>query len=452
MKNSGEEDEQAKSRHVAQGHNDKEKEIVFHNVSTLQQRSIRMLTSSAANMGYRVFTQDVSQAYLQSAEKLTRDIYLIPKEKDLEFLGIESHQALKLRKPLYGLCDSGDYWNDTVERFVAEDMDLNALEGDPSMFIQEDDEEDGADGIFGVYVDDTIGAGDDEFEDLTAMMGERFESKEREFENVKFFGLDIKTGTQGVYEMSQRSYIEKLMLLPSDASFQLYRSVRAAASWVTHTRPDICCAVNKAAQVKDNDESQVSTEDIKLLNSAIKRMKKTQDMVLSYAPLDLDSLHLRVYTDASFGCNTDYTSQLGYVILLCDSQDRCHVLDFASKKCKRVVLSILGGDVYAFTEGFNCAFMVRRDLERIYGKRIPIQMRTDSKQMFDVDTKGSKTAERRLMIDVAASRQSYKEFEISDVGLVRSENNVADGLSGSSATYWMLFYAMDWTKALLSNG
>lgn len=87
----------------------------------------------------------------------------------------------------------------------------------------------------------------------------------------------------------------------------------------------------------------------------------------------------------------DLTSQPGYVILLCDSSNACHFLDYASKKCKRVVRSILGGELYAFTEGFDSAFMLKHDLERIYGKHIPLQMRTDSKQMFDVITKASTT-------------------------------------------------------------
>ena len=54
---------------------------------------------------------------------------------------------------------------------------------------------------------------------------------------------------------------------------------------------------------------------------------------------------------------------------------------------------------------------------------------TDSKQMFEVITKASHTSERRLMIDTAAAREAYNRGEISNVGLVLSKHNIADGLT-----------------------
>ena len=47
-------------------------------------------------------------------------------------------------------------------------------------------------------------------------------------------------------------------------------------------------------------------------------------------------------------------------------------------------------------------------------------MLTGSLQMFDVITKASYTSEKRLMIDVAATREAYGRDEISNVGLVSS--------------------------------
>ena len=73
--------------------------------------------------------------------------------------------------------------------------------------------------------------------------------------------------------------------------------------------------------------------------------------------------------------------------------------------------------------------MLRHDLETIYEMEILLQMRTDSLQMFDVVTKASSTTERRLMIDIAAARESYNREEISNVGLIMSEHNIADGLT-----------------------
>ncbi|CDF40899.1 unnamed protein product [Chondrus crispus] len=89
----------------------------------------------------------------------------------------------------------------------------------------------------------------------------------------------------------------------------------------------------------------------------------------------------------------------------------------------------MAGEIYAFAEGFDDVFAIRHTLEKLYKRKIPITMLTDSKQMFDVITKASHTAEKRLMIDIAASREAYNKHEISNVGLVLSEHNIADGLT-----------------------
>lgn len=43
-------------------------------------------------------------------------------------------------------------------------------------------------------------------------------------------------------------------------------------------------------------------------------------------------------------------------------------------------------------------------------------------------THSGSTTERRLMIDIAAAREFYTREDISNVGLVSSEHNMADGL------------------------
>lgn len=66
----------------------------------------------------------------------------------------------------------------------------------------------------------------------------------------------------------------------------------------------------------------------------------------------------------------------------------------------------MAGEVDALTAAFDCAFIIKHDLEVIYGQRIPITLMTDSKQIFDVITKATHTTEKRLMIDIAARREA----------------------------------------------
>eukprot|EP00180_Rhodochaete_pulchella_P000372 Plantae.Rhodophyta-Rhodochaete_pulchella.ctg12617.p2 GENE.Plantae.Rhodophyta-Rhodochaete_pulchella.ctg12617~~Plantae.Rhodophyta-Rhodochaete_pulchella.ctg12617.p2 ORF type:complete len:137 (-),score=21.90 Plantae.Rhodophyta-Rhodochaete_pulchella.ctg12617:1933-2343(-) len=89
----------------------------------------------------------------------------------------------------------------------------------------------------------------------------------------------------------------------------------------------------------------------------------------------------------------------------------------------------MAGETYAFADGFDSSFMIRYDLELILKQEIPLTMLTDSKQVFDVITKASHPTERRLLIDIAAAREVYNRNEISNVGLVSSKDNLADGLT-----------------------
>ena len=341
-----------------------------------------------------------------------RKIYIIPrrKRKHLKFFNTTEEESPELRTPLYGNGDSGDYWGATFDRHAKQDLNMTPTAEEPSLYIivsggseKESKSAEEPEGCMGNFVDEDLLAGDKAFQKITYATLQKFESRERIMDNFEFFGYELKTIFPGELMISQREYICKIGILPSDTDFELYRSYRADVALATHTRPDICSPANCAAQVTREEGQKVSLMHIKLLNSAIKRIKATLELGLKYNSLDEDALSLRVYTDASFGSNEDYSSQPGFVVLLRDASNRCHILKYLSKTSKRIVRSILGREVYAFAEEFDCAFLLKHDLEPLYRKKIPIQMRTDSKQMFDVITKASSTSERRLMMNISAT-------------------------------------------------
>lgn len=84
-----------RARFVAQGHKDMEKQYLVHNSPNLKQNSLFLLLL-AALLGFQIWSQDVSQTYLQSAEKLSRDIYTKPFKK----FRLDQDALLKLLKPL----------------------------------------------------------------------------------------------------------------------------------------------------------------------------------------------------------------------------------------------------------------------------------------------------------------------------------------------------------------
>jgi hypothetical protein len=181
-----------------------------------------------------------------------------------------------------------------------------------------------------------------------------------------------------------------------------------------------------AAQVT---EKSFSVTAIKAMNKTILHLKATPKKGITYPRLDRTSLRLKVYADSSFANNEDLTSQLGYLVLLTDKNDRCNIIHYSSHKSRRVTRSVLGGEVHAFADAFDYAIVLKRDLEAMLSQEIPLTMLTDSKSLFDVITKSSTTTERRLMIDISAVRNAYDVGEIQDVGWVRTNFNPADAFT-----------------------
>ena len=89
------------------------------------------------------------------------------------------------------------------------------------------------------------------------------------------------------------------------------------------------------------------------------------------------------------------------------------------------------GEFIAFSDLFDIAATLSNELSVVLGKRVPIQLFMDSKSYFEVISKGSRTSEKRMMIDIATARKVFRDEVISDIGFIKSSKNLADGLTKS---------------------
>ena len=333
LKKAGTKDKTPKARFVAQGFSDREKDFIIHNVTSLKQSSVRIIESFVASLGHHVFSHDVTQAYTQSDDCLSPELFLQPKPKDAALFSLSEGETLKLLKPIYGTTDAGDYWNVTVDRHARDDLGMKARTGDSSLYIKPRQGRE-AEGLMGMLLNDGLLCGNTEFQRLTEATLKKFDSKPREWDNVEFYGLKIKTKPGDGILIDQPDHIKRINLLPDDANFEEFRSSRSAVAWITHTRPDVACYVNKGAQVT---EALFDQQKVKEFNSCIKYVMKNQ-FPLRFRPLNTNTLQIRVDADAAFGTNLDCSSQLGFMILLCDASDSSDVIDLSSKKSRRVVV------------------------------------------------------------------------------------------------------------------
>jgi hypothetical protein len=166
-------------------------------------------------------------------------------------------------------------------------------------------------------------------------------------------------------------------------------------------------------------------KSFRMLEDCFQQVQK-YDICLNYPALDLDNLYIRGYTDASFGMNVDGSSYVGYCILLLDKFDRFAVITFRSGKCHRVMHSAMAAETCAFAEAFDAAFVLKHSLKKLLKRQIRLQMLTDSKQLFDAISHSTQTKEKRVLIDIEASKQSFEGYEISDLGLVAGRDMLAD--------------------------
>jgi hypothetical protein len=208
---------------------------------------------------------------------------------------------------------------------------------------------------------------------------------------AKFAGVNIRQTESGI-ETDMSDYIES-HTLPLEQSWKQFSSFRANLAWLVYDRPDICARVAKLAQVTEQHFRTDAKKYFRMLEDCFQQVQK-YDMFLNYLALDLDSLYIRGYADASVGMNVDGSSQIGYCILLMDKFDRFAIIKFRSGKYHRLTHSAMEAEIYAFAEAFDAAFVMKHSLEKLLMRQIRLQFLTDSKQLFDAISHSSQTKEK----------------------------------------------------------
>lgn len=163
----------------------------MHDRTTARHSSFKLITTLTAIIGLSIWTQDISQAYLQSESTLLWDVYIRPRNA----LHFPSGHQLKLLRPLYELSDSGDYWSAKFGDHLQNDLQMQRVASDMSLFFKMIHEK--VAGITATHIDNTLSTGSDQFTKETTSTSKNFEAKGKEFDNTKFSGVYIETLRNG---------------------------------------------------------------------------------------------------------------------------------------------------------------------------------------------------------------------------------------------------------------
>jgi hypothetical protein len=148
-------------------------------------------------------------------------------------------------------------------------------------------------------------------------------------------------------------------------------------------------------------------------------------------PLDLQTLKVVVFVDASFANNPDGSSQIRFIITLVDAYNNANIVHFSSIKCKRVTRSVLASELISLAHAFDHGVVIKATLEKILRAKLPLILATDSKSLWECLVKLGSTHEKRLMIDLMCLRQSYERRMITKIKWISGIANPADSMTKS---------------------
>ena len=150
------------------------------------------------------------------------------------------------------------------------------------------------------------------------------------------------------------------------------------------------------------------------------------DKGIKYIALDLEHAKLFIFVDGSFANNKDFSSQIGYEIILANEtagnkefEIKGNLIYYSLTKSKRVTWSVLAFEIYSIVGGVDIAITINTTIKIITNQlgflSILIIVCTNSYSLYKYLVKLGTTKEKHLIIDIIAIRQLYKRRELQEI-------------------------------------
>ena len=334
----------------------------------IRMESLRTLLALAAVRDFEIHQMDVASAYLLG--ELEEDAYLCPPEG----LELSPGKALKLRKGMPGLKQSGRVWNKTVTAFF-ERMGLRSIPADYCVFVNDEKSL-----IVALYVDDLVilAASAARIEPLKRALSAEFQMKDLGEANY-LLGISIhRNRTQRTLWIDQSHYIKDLLRateasqsnsvpaagranlvraepLEALADIGLYQHRIGQLNWLSRaTRPDITFATQKLSQHA---------------HKPAQRHQGAVDYLLGYLAMT-SSLRIRYsnrahvsiegYADADYASDETRRSTMGYVFMFAGGP-----ITWSSRLQRSVSTSTTEAEYYAYAYAGKEAVWLRALLAQL---------------------------------------------------------------------------------------
>ena len=431
-----------KARLVARGF-EEDKSQLRTDSPTCYKESLRLLLCILAANNWKLQSIDIKSAYLQG-HIISRDIFLQPPEC------AQTKKLWKLNKTPYGLVDAGRQWYIRIVK-VFTSLGAKQAKCDRAVFIWKDPASDSPCGVLVAHVDDFMFGGNSHFHtSILPQIRSTFQIGLEESSNMKYLGLSISQIHQGI-SLSLESYTNGLTEIDTSGcgvdrkrtltheEVSQFRHVVGQVNWVaTQARPDV--AFDNC--VLGNSTSQTTVADLHRANKVIRKIRG-QSVTLTFpSGLDLSTIHIVCFTDASFANLPDRGSQGGFIMFVVDDKGVYSTIAWQSKRIKRVVNSSLSAECLEAVEAAETCILLRARLEELLcipSQSIKISLITDSKSLLDAVHTSTSVENKRLQIDINMLREMVERGEIDEFRWIQTEFQVANPLTKHGSILWLPF-------------
>lgn len=435
-----------KARLCVRGDTEENVDEIRRDSPTVNKINIKLFYLIAAQKSWTIKMSDVKAAFLQGAA-LDRDVYLKP-PKEMRVPGV----IWKMLKRAYGFVDASRGFYLELEKTL-ETCGCVVSKHDPAVFLfyKEDNNKKELKGMLLSHVDDFLhGSGSTLFENqVLKPMRDKFKIGEEESSEFMYVGTRVIQSKSDIV-VNLDSYTEELQIpniedelaelrndeVVTEDLQDSFRSLAGKLGWLSkNARPDL----SYDSLVMSTRVGKVTAGEMR---QALKILKKArvETTEMKFPNLgEIKNWILVGHGDAGYRSLPDRVSSCGgYVTMIVNKKiGKLSVVSWKSKKVKRVVSSSTAAEVLALNDTLDELVYVKEVLIETLGDEastIPIELYTDSRNLYRAVMSTSLNENPRLRTDVAKIQESLKTGETSRIILVTSHQMLADCLTKKGAS------------------
>ena len=212
-----------------------------------------------------------------------------------------------------------------------------------------------------------------------------------------------------------------------------FRSLVGQQNWAsTQTRSDMAYDTSMISSSIKNG----TVEDLLKANKSVKKMQAKQVSINYQRIGTITETKFVGFADATFGNLKGNESQGSLIMFLVGKNGKFSPLTWKSKKVRCIVKSTLEAETLSLDDCSEVCFFLRTilcEMLNIDIKDIPINMITDSHQLYDSIYPIKTLKDKRLMVDICMMRNMLSSKEISAISWVDSQSQFADCLTKPSS-------------------